>query len=186
MRFPQPSLSAAASRASSHVSSSILRSPRMVSGQFFLGLPLPLFRPGVQFNTCLAFLFMFILATCPSHVSLFLLMMQPSSFCLVLSLIILFGILSLHVTCNILLSRRLQSRCAASSLLPFATVIGHVSAPYSNVLSTMDSYSRTLVSTLQSVLFHIFSNFPNTAFALPIRVLISLSQLLSNDIALPK
>src|SRR6218665_2329660 len=38
------------------------------------------------------------------HLSLFLLMMQPSSSCLVLSLIILFGILSLHVTCNILLS----------------------------------------------------------------------------------
>src|SRR6218665_885957 len=57
MRFLQPSLSSTASRASAHVSSSILRSPRMVSGRFFLGLPLPLFRPGVQFNTCLAFLF---------------------------------------------------------------------------------------------------------------------------------
>src|SRR6218665_3465340 len=113
----------------------------------------------------------------------FLLMMQPSSSCLVLSLIILFGILSLHVTCNILLS---HLWCAAPSLLPFATVIGHVLAPYCNVLSTMDSYSRTLVSTLQPLLFHIFSNLPNTAFALPIRVLISLSQLLSDDIALPK
>src|SRR6218665_2875697 len=44
--------------------------------------------------------------------------------CLVPSMIILFGILSFH----------------ASSLLPFATVIGHVLAPYSNVLSTIDSY----------------------------------------------
>src|SRR6218665_3247763 len=34
-------------------------------------------------------------------------------------------------------------------------VIGHVLAPYSSVLSTMDSYSRTLVSTLQPLLFHI-------------------------------
>src|SRR6218665_540644 len=104
MHFLQPSLSSAASRASSHVSSSILRSSRMVSGQFFLGLPLPLFRPGVQFNTCLAFLFMFILATSPNHVSLFLLMVQTSSSCLVLSVITLFVILSRHVTCNILLS----------------------------------------------------------------------------------
>src|SRR6218665_1642552 len=46
--------------------------------------------------------------------------------CLVLSMIILFGILYFH----------------ASSLLPFATVIGHVLAPYSrpNVLSTIDPY----------------------------------------------
>src|SRR6218665_1145553 len=100
MRFLQPSLSSAASRASSHVSFNPLRSSRMVSGQFFLGLPLPLFCHGVQFITCLSFLFLFILATCPNHVSLFLLMMLPSSSCLVLSLIILFGILSLHETCN--------------------------------------------------------------------------------------
>src|SRR6218665_2006058 len=50
----------------------------------------------------------------------------------------------------------------------------------------MDSYSRTFVSTLQPLLFQIFSNLPNTAFALPIRVLISLSQLLFDDITLPK
>ena len=59
------------------------------------------------------------------------------SSCLVLSMIILFGILSFHETCNILLS---HLWCAASSLLSFASVIGHVLAPYSNVLSTIDSY----------------------------------------------
>src|SRR6218665_2408205 len=60
----------------------------------------------------------------------------------------------------------------------FATMIGHFSAPYSSVLSTMDSYSQTLVSILQPLLFHILSNLPNTAFALPIlRVLISLLSL---------
>src|SRR6218665_2112163 len=48
MRFLQPSLSSAASRASSHISSNPRRSSRMVSGQFFLGFPLPLFRPGVH------------------------------------------------------------------------------------------------------------------------------------------
>src|SRR6218665_661357 len=56
-----------------------------------------------------------------------------------------------------------------------------VSTPYSSVLSTIDSYSQTLVSMLQPLLFHILSNLPNTAFALPIRVLISLSQLLSDE-----
>src|SRR6218665_2459800 len=53
MRFLQPSLSSAASRASSHVSSNPRRSSRMVPTQFFLGLPLRLFRPGVQGSTVL-------------------------------------------------------------------------------------------------------------------------------------
>src|SRR6218665_332797 len=43
MRFLQPSLSSAALRASSHVSSNPRRSSRMVSGQYFLGLLLPRF-----------------------------------------------------------------------------------------------------------------------------------------------
>ena len=93
MRFLQPSLSSAASRASSHVSSNPRKSSRMVSGQLFLGFPLPHFRPGVQYISCLALLFLFILATWPNHVSPFLLMMQPSSSCLVLSLIVLFGMM---------------------------------------------------------------------------------------------
>ena len=49
----------------------------MVSGQFFI---LPFFL-GAQFNefiTCLALLSLLIIATCPSHISLFLLLMQPS------------------------------------------------------------------------------------------------------------
>src|SRR6218665_2668946 len=45
MRFLQPPLSSAVSRASYHVSFNPCRSSRMVSGQFFLGLSLPLFRP---------------------------------------------------------------------------------------------------------------------------------------------
>src|SRR6218665_1417019 len=104
MRFLQPSLSSAASRASSHVSSNPRRSSRMVPTQFFLGLPLRLFRPGVQGSTVL---FGFSIRVHAGH------MTQPrQSFpsddaaqvlsCLVLSLIILFGILSLQVTCNIL------------------------------------------------------------------------------------
>src|SRR6218665_3023418 len=45
MHFLQPSPSSAASGASSHVSSNPRRSSRMVSGQFFLGLPLSHFLP---------------------------------------------------------------------------------------------------------------------------------------------
>jgi len=135
----------------------------MVFGQFFLGLPIPNFPPGAQIVICLALLFLFILVIWPSHISLFLLMMLPSSSCLVLSMIVLFGILFLHETGNFLLS---HLWCAASSLLPFATVIGHVSAPYSSVLSTMDSYNRIGVYAT-TLLFYILSNLPNTAFALP-------------------
>src|SRR6218665_3884633 len=96
MRFLQPSLSSAASRASSQVSSSILRSPRMVSGQFFFGLHLPLFAP--ESSSTLVWLF-YSSPFWPNDPTT-----SVFSFCLVLSLIILFGILSLHVTCNILLS----------------------------------------------------------------------------------
>ena len=91
MYFLQPPLSSATSRKFTHVSSSPRRSSQMVSGHFSLGLPLPRFPPGSQFITCLV-----LLAMWPSHVSLFLPMMQPSSSCLVLSLILLFVILSLH------------------------------------------------------------------------------------------
>src|SRR6218665_596650 len=105
MRFLQPSLSSAASRASSHDSSSILRSSRIVSGQFFLGFPLPLFRPGVQGRKRGRGRLVWLFYSCSfwphdPTTSVFFLIMQPRSSCLVLSLIILFGILSLHVTCN--------------------------------------------------------------------------------------
>src|SRR6218665_327264 len=113
MRFLQPSLFYAESRASSHVSSNSRRSSQMISGQFFLGLPLfpvhRLFGSSVlvhsdhmtQPRQCF-----------PSDDA------APSSSYLVLSLIVLFGILFLHETCNILLS---HLSCTASSLLPFDT-----------------------------------------------------------------
>src|SRR6218665_2895806 len=63
---------------------------------------------------------------------------------------------------NILLSHLL---CAASSFLPFFTVIGQVSEPYSSLLSTTASYSRILVLFPQLLLFYIFSSLPNAVFA---------------------
>lgn len=70
--------------------------------------------PGSQFSTCFALLSLLILATCPNHISIFLLKMQPSPSCPVLSLIIVFGIFSFCETCRTLLS---YLWCAAFSLL---------------------------------------------------------------------
>ena len=54
------------------------------------------------------------------------------------SLTTVFSMLSLQETCRILLS---HLWCAASSLPPFATMMGQVSTPYRSVLNTIDSYS---------------------------------------------
>src|SRR6218665_3374655 len=59
----------------------------------------------------------------------------------------------------------------ASSLFPFATVMGQVSASYRSVLISMNSYNKTLATTLHPLLFHILSNLTETAFALHMRVL---------------
>src|SRR6218665_1767773 len=128
----------------------------MVSGQFFLGLPLPLFCPGVQFNTCLAVLFMFILAmhmtqprqSFPSDDAAKILLSCSFPDYLVWYFI---------PPCDIQyppqpsVMRRLQSPAICYCDWP---CLGSVA--YSNVLNAMDSYSRTLVSTLQPLLFYIF------------------------------
>src|SRR6218665_3796379 len=61
--FLHPYLSLAALRASFCVRCSPFRSSRVVSGQFFLGLNLPVFPSGTHFMTCLALLSSPILAT---------------------------------------------------------------------------------------------------------------------------
>src|SRR6218665_952824 len=91
---------------------------------------------------CIARVSPSILTTCPIQRSLLLLMMFPIPSCPLLSHISLLVILSLQEICNILVSHLL---CAASSFLPFATVIGQVSEPYSSVPSTTASYSLILV-----------------------------------------
>src|SRR6218665_894043 len=154
MRFLQPSLFYAESRASSHVSSNSRRSSRMISGQFFLGLPLfpvhrlfgssVLVRSDHMTQPRQSF---------PSDDA------APSSSYLFLSLIVLFGILFLHETCNILLS---HLSCTASSLLPFDTVIGQVSAPfYAPPRLYIILYRSSLLSiihNLYNLLSHCFFN----------------------------
>ena len=54
--------------------------------------------------------------------------------------------------------------------------------PYSSVLTTMALYSQIL----SPFFFQILSNLPKVAFALPMRTFISLSQLLSTAITLPR
>ena len=143
----------AASRASFHVRFSPSRSSRIVSGQFFLGLPLPFFPPGTQYMTYFALPSSLILAPWSSHVYLLLLMMQPNSSWPVFSLITVFRILPLQETCRILFSH--LQWCATSSLLPFATVINrsqlHIEACSTQWTHTY--YSRTQVTTLHPLLF---------------------------------
>src|SRR6218665_552755 len=57
--------------------------------------------------------------------------------------------------------------------LKFPIVIAQVFGPYKGLLSTMDSYSRTVVTTLHPFLFHVLSNLRKVAFTLPMRVLIA-------------
>src|SRR6218665_2866186 len=133
---------------------------------------------------CTARLCPSIFATCPTPTQRSLLvMMFPISSCTVLFHISLFVFLSLQEMCNILLSHLL---CSLSSFLPFATVIGQVSEPYSRVVSTTALYSLILVLIPQPLLFHILSSLPNAAVALPMRALISWSQLLSSVSVLPR
>src|SRR6218665_1272446 len=116
------------------------------------------FPSGLQSMACTARLCPSILAMCPIQRSLLLLMMFPISSCPVLFHISLFVIISLQEMCNILLRHLL---CAASSFLPFATIIGQVSESYSSVLSTTASHSLILVLISLPLLFHIFSSLPN-------------------------
>ena|SRR6218665_1939573 len=158
--FLKPSMSSAASRALPHASSNPRRSSRTVSGQIFLGFPFSLFLP--EPSSSLVWLF-YSCSFWPHDKAtsvIFPPMMQPSSSCPVLYRILLFIIYpsTRHaISSQPYVMRRLH-------LLLFATVIGHVSAPYRSALSTMDSLSWTLVSTLQSLLFYVVSNPPNTAF----------------------
>src|SRR6218665_1037792 len=91
-------LSITSSSALSHDISRPLKSFLMVSVQFFRGLPL-LFLPSEnQCNIWLALLSLSMRHTWPRHRSLLFLMMFSISFCPVLSLILLFVILSRHDT----------------------------------------------------------------------------------------
>src|SRR3984885_5442743 len=148
----------------------------MVSAKFFLGLPLPRLPSGVHFIAWIALLSSSMRATCPIHLSLLPLMLSSSFSCPVFSLIALFVILSRHEMCRILLS---HLWCAASRRFLFATVIDQVSEPYNRVLITTASYNLILILRLHPLLFQIFSSLPKAAFAFPILVFISLSQLLS-------
>ena len=167
MHFLKTSLSSAAS---SHVSSNPRRSSRMVSGQFFLSLPLPLFPPGAQFITCLALLSLFILVIWPNHVSSSLSSSDAAQFLLPRSFsdCLVWYFIPPWDTQDPPQPSVMRRLC---SLLLFATVIGHVSDLYRSLLSTMVSCSRTLVSTLQPLFFHILSILPNTALALPVYVI---------------
>src|SRR5688572_23575851 len=68
------SLSVVSSSASSHISPRHLRSSLVVSGQFFLCLPLFLFPPAFHAITCLAVLPSSVRKTCPIHLNLLILM----------------------------------------------------------------------------------------------------------------
>src|SRR6218665_4149646 len=113
MQFFHPFLSSARFITSVHVISMHRMSSRIVSCQFFRGLPLLRFPSRLQSMACSPS----ILATCPiQHSLLLLLMMFPIPSCPVLSHISLFLILSLQVIC--ILSHLL---CAASSFFLIIT-----------------------------------------------------------------
>src|SRR6218665_2295773 len=135
-------MSIACSSALSHDVSRPLKSFLAVSVQFFRGFPL-LFRPsGTQCNNIwLALLCLSMRLMWPSHRSFLFLMMFSLSSCPVLSLILLFVILSFSDTCKILL-------CHASSLFLFSTVIGQVSDPYNSVFTTLSHYFYSINSFL--------------------------------------
>ena len=83
---------------------------------------------GDHFMACFEILFLSIRQTWPNHRNRFLLRMS-SIFCIpARSLTVSFVILSLHVMPRIFLC---HLWCAASNFFMFATVMGHVSAPYS-------------------------------------------------------
>src|SRR5688572_23092136 len=112
----------------------------MVSGQFFLGLPLFLFPPAFHAITCLALLPSSMRTTCPIHLNLLILMIvyKVSSPVIFLT--------SLLVT----LSREgfFLAICGAPppvfSCLPPSSAMSPPA--YSNVLKTMALYSRTFVT----------------------------------------
>src|SRR6218665_3860529 len=92
------SLSIASSPSLYHEISRHLRSLLTVSVQFFRGLPLLFLPSGTQRNTWLALLSLSVHHMWPSLCSLLFLMMLSISSCPVLSLILLFVILSCHDT----------------------------------------------------------------------------------------
>src|SRR6218665_1536403 len=91
-------LSIASSSALSHDTSRPLKSFLTVSVQFFRGLPLHFLPSGNQCNIWLVLLSLSMCHTWSSHRSLLFLMMFSISSCPVLSLILLFVILSCHDT----------------------------------------------------------------------------------------
>src|SRR6218665_1043131 len=98
MHLFHSTLSIASSSALSHDISRPLKSFLTVSVQFFHGLPLLFLPSGTQCNIWLALLSLFMCHTWPSHHSLLFLIMFSISSCPVLSLILLFVILSCHDT----------------------------------------------------------------------------------------
>ena len=162
----------------------VLRSSTIVEFQFFRGLPRLLFPSlGVQCRTCFGSRLVSIRCMCPNHLSRLFLRVSSILPIPVLFRTSSFVTMSLQVIPNILLS---HLWCAASSFFMFAAVIDHVSAPYFNVESTNESYNLTFTFTFKLLFLQIFVSLPKVVFAFPSLVLISLSQLLSFVITLPR
>jgi len=140
-------LSITSSSALFHDISRPLKSSFTTSVQFFHGILLLFHSSGTQCNIWLALLSLFMRHTWSSHLSLLFLMMFSMSSCPVLSLILLFVILTCHHTCKFSLATYVFSCISlASSFLLFATVICQASDSYNSVLTTMALYSLNAAS----------------------------------------